>query len=126
MIVIAIIGILMAIAIPSYNNYIFKSNVSELFAAATTAKAAVEENAATNALTGLSGVAAATLSPGFVGSSADHVTSITISTGGVINLQGDANTANTSVTFTPSFNSGGVISWVCHASPNTYAPSTCQ
>lgn len=127
MIVVAIIGILAGLAIPSYNTYIIKSNVSELFSLASLPKKVVLENIATNALTAISAVAANTLSTGYSNpGTVDNVTSITIGAGGIVVLQGDVSTANTGITFTPTYNTNGLISWSCHASPNTYSNANCQ
>ena len=127
MIVIAIIGILAAIAVPSYNTYIIKSRVAEMFSLAGLPKKVVTENVATNALTAISTVAAATLSVGFTNpGTISNVTGITIGTGGVITLTGAVNTGPTNVTFIPTYNSNGLISWSCDASPNTYSGSNCQ
>ena len=127
MIVIAIIGILASIAVPSYNTYVIKARVAEMFALATTAKAAVMENIATNALTAISTVAAATLGLGYSNpGTVNNVTGITIGTGGIVTLTGGTATGPTNITFTPTYNTGGLISWSCHSSPSTYAPATCQ
>jgi type IV pilus assembly protein PilA len=127
MIVIAIIGILASIAVPSYNTYVIKARVAEMFALATTAKATVMENIASNALTTVATVAAATLGTGYTApGTVGNVTSITIANGGVITLTGGTATGPTNITFTPTYNTGGLISWSCHSSPSTYAPATCQ
>jgi prepilin-type N-terminal cleavage/methylation domain-containing protein len=127
MIVIAIIGILASIAVPSYNTYVIKARVAEMFALATTAKATVMENIATNALTAISTVTAATLGQGYANpGTVDNVTGITIGAAGIVTLTGGTATGPTNITFVPQYNTGGLISWTCHSSPNTYAPATCQ
>jgi hypothetical protein len=98
-----------------------------MFALATTAKATVMENIATNALTTIATIAAATLASGYTApGTVGNVTGITIGTAGIVTLTGGAATGPTSITFTPTYNAGGLISWSCHSSPNTYAPATCQ
>jgi type IV pilus assembly protein PilA len=127
MIVIAIIAILAAIAIPSYNTYVIKSQVSEMFSLVGLPKKVVTENIATNALTSIATVAADTLSIGYTNpGTVGNITGITIGVGGIITVTGGATTGPTNVTFIPTYNTGGLISWSCNASPNTYSPSDCQ
>src|ERR1700749_1206758 len=79
MIVIAIIGILAAIAIPAYQNYTIRAQVTEGLTLADGFKTAVAESYANTGnwpdITGL---------PGLVASTGKYETSVTVNAGGVI------------------------------------------
>lgn len=79
MIVVAIIGILAAVAIPAYQDYTVRARVTEGLALASAAKTTVAENAAS----GLSNLSAGWSSPG----STANVDSVTVDTSsGVITI----------------------------------------
>ena len=96
MIVVAIIGILAAIALPAYQDYVVRSRVSEALAMADALKTAVIENAA-NGKAYDSGVQAIPASDN-VAASAAPVAAAT----GVITVTTSLKAGNGTVTFVPS------------------------
>ena len=125
MIVVAIIGILAAIAIPAYQDYTIRSQVSEGLSLAGGVKTAIAEyytNKGTfpsaNASAGLA--AAASITGNYV-TKVDGV--ITITYGNAANSQIATKTVVVSAVAT-----GGSISWVCKAGTvlAKYLPSSCR
>jgi len=126
MIVVAIIGILAAVALPAYQDYTIRSKVSELILQASGFKTSVAEAAQSNATLGSAGLGL-TVTPG------GKVTAGSVSMDGVISISGDNTSASvgTAVTviLTPSILSDGKLTWVCSTSAATmhrYVPSECR
>jgi len=128
MIVVAIIGILAAVAIPQYQNYVARAQVSEALVLASGAKTGVAEYAmvtgdfpANNELAGLE-------DKGTI--KGKYVASVEVKTDGVINVTfaADAHEKIKSkiLTLTPGNLTGGSITWAC-AGPDitAYLPSSC-
>jgi type IV pilus assembly protein PilA len=127
MIVVAIIGILAAVALPAYQDYTIRAKVSELILQASGFKTSVSEAAQSNGTLAGSGTGLTVATTGKV--SAGAVTS-----GGTINIQG-ANTATSvgtavSIFLTPSFSAAdGKVIWTCTTSNTAihkYMPSECR
>lgn len=128
MIVIAIIGILAAIALPAYQDYLIRTQASEGMVLASGAKTAVAETfsntgtfPATNAAAGLD------TNTNIKGK---YVTGVAVGAAGIIvaTYGNEANTkiATKTLTLTPTDN-GGSVSWACTSTADAkYLPKACR
>ena len=123
MIVVAIIGILAAVALPAYQDYTIRAKVSELILGASSARTAVTEAAQNLNTLGSSGIGITIQSAGKIGNAA-------VATDGIVFLSGNSQMVGTSgitVTLTPSWNSvANTVLWSCEVTPTKYGPSTCR
>ena len=115
MIVIAIIGILMAYAIPAYRGYSTRSKAGECLSLSNGAKVAVSERwSATNSLASISNNTLAFLQPAAQITGA-NVSGVQVSGAGIITCTFNANDPDLSgatTVLTPT-DEGGSLSWAC-------------
>jgi type IV pilus assembly protein PilA len=131
MIVVAIIGILAAIALPAYQDYTVRAKVTEGLQLSSAAKLSVAETAASANNTFTATTAALAGSTGYASATSKYVTSVTISAmaagvGGVITITyannvGGTPTANgTTLNLVPEVGPSRV-DWRCRAAGSTAA-----
>jgi type IV pilus assembly protein PilA len=132
MIVVAIIGILAAVALPAYQDYTIRAKVSELILATASAKINIEECAQVNNTIANCG----TVFPAFPNALAvgpnSKVTGSKVSAAGTIKVVGQNQTTsvgqNMTIMLTPTFGNGAVT-WSCHvntATQSRYSPASCR
>jgi type IV pilus assembly protein PilA len=125
MIVIAIIGILAAIAIPAYQNYTIRSQVTEGLSLADGWKTSISEYYAQHG--SFPSASAVTPTPGQIAvtgaSVGKYVSAIAVVTGGQIQVAYGGSQASTKLpvasvlTFTPGLDSNQDVIWVCGTAP---------
>ncbi|QGG80928.1 prepilin-type N-terminal cleavage/methylation domain-containing protein [Litorivicinus lipolyticus] len=120
MIVVAIVGILAAVAIPAYSDYTTRAKITEGLSLMSGAKTAVTEN-----LLSGNGASSGVNDLGVTGANVASVT--TASATGAITVTYNANVAGGgNIVFTPTF-ANGVVSWVCTSAINdALLPATCR
>lgn len=129
MIVIAILGILMAIAIPAYQDYTTRAKVSEVISLVAPAKLAVAETASSEG--GLNQVTATNTGYTFPGATS-FVSGITIAaTTGIITAVSTVPNATGNIVYTPTqiggATGGGQLRWACTTTIQTkFVPASCR
>jgi len=120
MIVVAIIGILAAVALPAYQDYTVRARVSELLLAASSAKVALSEGMQTTGSWSQVWMSSITIS------ATGMIAAATVSTGGQIIVSGTAPTSSSIVTMTPSTTTDNKLVWSCTGTPSKYMPASCR
>ena len=125
MIVVAIIGILAAVALPAYQDYTIRAKVSELVLAASGFKTTISEFAQTNNTLTSSG-------QGLTVNVTGKVSAGSVSADGVVVVAGNSVTVGTavSIVLTPSLATDGKVSWMCGTGGDTtqfkFVPAECR
>lgn len=121
MIVVAIIGILAAVALPAYQDYTIRAKVSELVLAASSFKSSVAEQAATDQTLQSAGQGLTVTTVGKIAGGSVSVT-------GTIVVFGSTTTVGTAVTITmtPTLDPSGTVTWSCLGTPAKFVPAECR
>jgi type IV pilus assembly protein PilA len=124
MLIVAIIGIMAAIALPAYQDFTIRTKVSELVLAASAYRTTVAEKAQQDGGVLTSAGMGLTVTP------SGKVTSGNVTDVGIITVAGSATSVGTPVTIilTPTLGAGGKVVWTCSTDPNSfkYVPRECR
>lgn len=135
MIVIAIIGILAAVAIPAYQDYITRSKVAEGLNLASAAKTGVTESYMSNGAMPSDNTTAGLSAPATI--NGNNVQSVTVGASpvaGTITIlysDGSAPLQDATLDLVPSTGGGGSVSWNCQPGQTNgisteYVPASCR
>ena len=122
MIVVAIIGILAAVALPAYKDYTVRAKVTEVILAASAGKDAVAEYYNyTGSIPASGAISIATQATQYVSSVAWNGTLITATASSA-----EGKISGSTITLTPSA-AGDSLNWTCSGSiPLQYRPASCK
>ena len=130
MIVVAIVGILAAVAIPAYQDYTIRAQVTEGLGLASGGKTAIAEYFATNGSLPGSNVSAGLASNTSI--SGNNVASVTVGNNGILTIaySGRGPLETGTLILTPN-TTGGRVAWSCTSTGGTtldgrYRPSSCR
>ena len=124
MIVVAIIGILAAVALPAYQDYTVRAKVSELILAASGARTAISEKFTTDPTNN------ASMGTGVTIAVVGKIATADVSDAGIVIVTGNTNSTSTgqsvTLTVTPTAHtSTRTLTWSCAGTPAKYMPATC-
>lgn len=120
MIVVAIIGILAAIALPAYQDYTRRAKASEIVLAASGARTCVTEIVQSAGASNLD-----TCANSFT--STKYATGMTVNaTTGLITVTGSVDSQPITVTLEPTISSNNVSAWRCTGTPANLMPGSCR
>lgn len=125
MIVVAIIAVLAAVAIPAYDSYTVRAKVSELLLATGAARSAVAERFSADP------TRTASMGTGVTIAVTGKISAAQVSDAGVIVVSGSEASTSTgqavTITVTPGPNSAtGTLTWSCVGQPSRYMPASCR
>ena len=131
MIVVAIIAIMAAIALPAYQDYVARSQVSEAYSLASGAKTAVAERYAdTGSFTGITNANAGLSAAGSI--TGKYVTSVTVAGNAITALMKSTASVSSKVQggtlILTGTDEGGSIKWQCNTGSidDKFLPSVCR
>lgn len=130
MIVVAIIGILAAVALPAYQDYTVRAKVSELMLAVSAGKTPIAE------FYQIKGTLPNSGSVSIDSQSSQYVSSVTWDGTSIVGTSASTNMGNSAahsktVALKPEPASGGVLNWTCapgttNPMPKKYLPASCK
>lgn len=124
MIVVAIIAILAAIALPAYQTYTARARVSEAVLLLSSAKVTVTENV--NNINKLD--ATACTGTETLANPTDNVSAVSCTGNGILTVVTTAKAGSVTLRLTPSYNPNEVIRWSCSlvSGEAKYVPAECR